>query len=277
MIFLLVSVFVVVVGSLWWHAMQLKVERFVVPMANLPPEFAGFTIAHLSDLHGQKIAIDGLVARSIRAAKVNAIAITGDFVTHRVDEVAAFLPFLQSMTTLAPVIAVSGNHDHDVGWEQVASRLRSAGVTVLSDEHFALRRGVAQLFIVGVRDPFSGRGDLARAMPKDTGATIVLLAHSPAYFESYAGSGRFAHEQSLLARVGLTLCGHTHGGQIKMPLVGAVTNGSKRLFPLDYVEGLSRRGKNYLYISRGLGWVIVPVRFLSRPEVAILTLQTTSA
>jgi len=261
------------VAGLWWHSLSIQVKKVTIPVVCLPHEFEGFKIAHISDLHGRALSPDGALARAIREARADIVTITGDFVTKGFLEVQAFLPFLESLSSELPVFAVSGNHDHDAGWEQVAAKLRSVGVTVLDDGHMAITRAGARVFVVGVRDPFSGRGNLAQAMPPESnGEVCLLLAHSPSYFEAFAKAGRFRTERAILRRVALTLCGHTHGGQIKLPLVGAVTNGSRRLFPRDYVEGLSWEGTGWLYISRGIGWVILPLRFLSRPEVAIITL-----
>jgi len=269
--FLLLSALFVV--GLWWYSLSLEVKKLTIPVEGLPHEFAGFRIAHISDLHGKALSPDGALARAIREARADIVTITGDFVTKGFLEVQAFLPFLESLSSELPVYAVSGNHDHDAGWEQVAAKLRSVGVTVLDDAHVAMARAGSSVYIVGVRDPFSGRGNLAQAMPPESkGEVCLLLAHSPSYFEAFAKTGRFRAERAILRRVALTLCGHTHGGQIKLPLVGAVTNGSQRLFPRDYVEGLSWEGTGWLYISRGIGWVILPLRFLSRPEVAIITL-----
>ena len=261
------------VAGLWWHSLSIQVKKVTIPVVCLPHEFEGFKIAHISDLHGRALSGDGMLARTIREAQVDFVTISGDFVTHRIQEMQAFLPFLAALSQEMPIYAVSGNHDHDAGWEQVADKLKSVGVKVLDDAHVAVTRAEARIFIVGVRDPFSGRGNLAQAMPPESnGEVCLLLAHSPSYFEAFAKAGRFRTERAILRRVALTLCGHTHGGQIKLPLVGAVTNGSRRLFPRDYVEGLSWEGTGWLYISRGVGWVILPLRFLARPEVAIITL-----
>ena len=261
------------VAWVWWYSLSLEVKKLTIPLEGLPPEFVGFRIAHISDLHGQALSADGVLARAIRAARADILVITGDFVTHGVSETQAFLPFLKALAPEMPIYAVGGNHDHDAGWAQVAAKLKSVGVNVLDDAHVALNREEARIYLVGVRDPFSGRGNLAQAMPPESnGEVCLLLAHSPSYFEAFAKAGRFRAERAILRRVALTLCGHTHGGQIKLPLVGAVTNGSRRLFPRDYVEGLSWEGTGWLYISRGIGWVILPLRFLSRPEVAIITL-----
>ena len=264
---------VLLVLGLWWYSLSLQVKKLTIPVEGLPHEFAGLKIAHISDLHGRALSPDGTLARAIREAQVDFVTISGDFVTHRVQEIKAFLPFLGALSTEMPIYAVSGNHDHDAGWDEVAAELKGVGVTVLDDAHVVLQRQAARVYVVGVRDPFSGRGNLAQAMPPESPNEVcLLLAHSPSYFEAFAKAGRFREERAILRRVALTLCGHTHGGQVKLPLVGAITNGSRRLFPRDYIEGLSWEGTGWLYISRGIGWVILPLRFLSRPEVAIITL-----
>jgi predicted MPP superfamily phosphohydrolase len=98
---------------------------------------------------------------------------------------------------------------------------------------------------------------------------VVLLAHAPTWFEPWNA----ATAPPNLHLLSLTLAGHTHGGQIKLPLIGAVTTASGRLFPPSHVEGLYREGDGWLYINRGLGQGHLGFRFRSRREVTIVTLR----
>jgi predicted MPP superfamily phosphohydrolase len=259
-------------GYLLWDSYNIRTERLTISINGLPKSFDGFTIAHISDIHGRKLYENGAAFNIISRANPDMVSITGDFVTSSVDEMYNFLPLLKRLSLEMPVYAVSGNHDHDVGWAQVKNKLQENDVIVLENEHVLLRKGNEKISIAGVNDPFTRRANLAKALPEDDIVTI-LLAHSPTWFEAKPYDPRFLEEIELLKRVSLTLVGHTHGGQIKIPFVGPLTTASGRLFPEDYIEGLSWEGSGWLYISRGIGYVMIPFRFLSPPEIAIITLR----
>lgn len=259
-------------GYLLWDSYNIRTERLTISINGLPKSFDGFTIAHISDIHGRKLYENGAAFNIISRANPDMVSITGDFVTSSVDEMYNFLPLLKRLSLEMPVYAVSGNHDHDVGWAQVKNKLQENDVIVLENEHVLLRKGNEKISIAGVNDPFTRRANLAKALPEDDIVTI-LLAHSPTWFEAKPYDPRFREEIELLKRVSLTLVGHTHGGQIKIPFVGPLTTASGRLFPEDYIEGLSWEGSGWLYISRGIGYVMIPFRFLSPPEIAIITLR----
>ncbi len=259
-------------GYLLWDSYNIKTEKLIISIKGLPKSFDGFTIAHLSDIHGRKLYENGDAFKIITGANPDIVSITGDFVTSSVDEMNNFLPLLNRLSSSMPIYAVSGNHDHDVGWAQVKDKLQENGVIVLENEYILLKRGDEKISISGVNDPFTRYARLAKALPADDIVTI-LLAHSPTWFEAKLYDPRFQEEIELLKHVSLTLSGHTHGGQIKIPFVGPLTTASGRLFPKDYIEGLSWEGSGWLYISRGIGYMNVPFRFLSPPEIAIITLH----
>ncbi len=271
LIFIAAVLLIVALGS-WivWETVTLSVEYVDVPIEGLPPEFDGFRIAQVGDLHGKRFDPAGREAQSIREAGVDLIAATGDFV-HRnsIADIDRILPFMQALIEIAPVYAVSGNHDHWTDWPYIATRLRGVGVNVLDNSHVRISRGAGEIILVGVSDPYTGHGSLAQALPAQDDAVIVLLAHAPTWFEPWNADKAPAK----LNLVSLTLAGHTHGGQVKLPFLGAVTTASGRLFPPSHVEGLSREGNGWLYINRGLGQGGVGIRFLSRREVTIITLR----
>ena len=277
-ILVMLSLAAVLAGWAAWETYAPDVEYVEIPISGLPAEFDGFRIAQISDLHGRRMNPAGREVRAIRAAGVDIVAVTGDFVTGKAADLDCNLPFLQELAAVAPLYAVSGNHDYWTDWPYIAGRLRETGIAVLENAHVRLSQGDAEIILAGVCDPFTGRDDLGRALPKESDTVVLLLAHAPTWFapvdQAGAGGGPpVADRQPLLDRISLTLAGHTHGGQIKLPLLGAVTTASGRLFPRTHVEGLSREGNGWLYINRGLGHVYLPVRFLARPEVTVITLR----
>ena len=260
----------IIAGWIVWETVTLSVEYVEIPIEGLPPEFNGFRIAQVSDLHGKSFDPAGSEVQAIRKAGVDMIAATGDYV-HRnsVEGINLVLPFMQALVAIAPVYAVSGNHDHWTDWPYITGRLGEAGVMVLENSHIRLNRGAGEIILAGVSDPYTGHGCLTQTLPAQDNTVIVLLAHAPTWFEPWNA----AKAPASLHRVSLTLAGHTHGGQVRLPFIGAVTTASGRLFPPSHVEGLSREGNGWLYINRGLGQGGLAFRFLSRREVTIITLR----
>jgi len=253
-----------------YETSAIEIEHVPVYISDLPAELEGFCIVQISDFHGRKLLDTGRLVTSISNAKPDIIALTGDYVSRHLSEMQNIFPFIKAVGAVAPVYGVSGNHDYWVGWESIAEQLRSAGVQVLENEHTVIARGNSILVLGGVNDPYTGNADLPTALRGAPAAPTVVLAHAPTWFEV---SKNDAVKQAL-ARVDLTLAGHTHGGQIKIPFAGALSSSSGRLFPRDYVEGLTNEGNGWLHISRGIGYTFLPIRFLSRAQVAIITLRT---
>lgn len=266
---------------LWWETNVLAVERVEITLADLPVELDGLRIALLTDLHGRSIPSNSRLVQEVQRAEVDFIAVAGDLIDHEAAELENVLPLLQALAQVAPTCAVSGNHDYNADWPSLARRLQQAGVTVLENSHLIAKRQGNEYCVAGVADHFSGHADLAGALPDRWDGLTILLSHSPTLFEQDwppsnldSGSADWSRRSELLQQVDLTLSGHTHGGQIRLPLIGAVTRGTSELFPKRHVQGLTKEFGGWLYISRGLGTTgIVRARFLSRPELTILTLQ----
>lgn len=270
-----------------WQSGALAVERVVLSLPDLPEAFDGFTIAQISDIHGRPVdPEEGPLMRAVRQARPDLVAVTGDHVDRSLAELRHVTPLISALAQVAPVYAVSGNHDHWVGWPQVRAALEAAGAVVLDNSHVVLARGRDEILLAGVADPATRRSDLLAAIPERPPATVILLAHAAHLHQAFARlygrggqaavveqKGQPGYGLHRLEAVDLALVGHTHGGQIKLPLIGAVTNASGRPFPRQYVEGLTWEGHGWLYINRGLGYTILPLRLLSRPELTLITLR----
>ncbi len=252
--------YALLVEPLW-----LQTTRTRVHLRGLHPDLEGFRIALLTDLHAGAGTPLSLVRRAQRAAMLarpDLIAITGDLVE---DDAPGFREVLDALGGLsAPygVYAVPGNHDHKVGIGRFhADVAERRGIVDLTNDARVLRVGGAHLCVAGVDDLSRGRPSLEALPPPEERDTTLLLAHDP----DQAERARRAYD-----RVDLILSGHTHGGQVRLPVVGALKNPARR----DdlYEEGLRRRPWTQVYVSRGVGTVHLPVRFLCRPEVAVLEL-----
>jgi predicted MPP superfamily phosphohydrolase len=139
---------------------------------------------------------------------------------------------------------------------------------VLRNAHVPLERGASRLWLAGLDDPVCGRPDPDLAIPSSIrnvpNEPVILMCHAPDFVDQL-------HEHPVGQAISLVLSGHTHGGQIRLPLIGAL-----RLPPggRKYVEGHFNVGSMQLYVNRGIGSVGVPFRFDCRPEITLFTLRS---
>lgn len=244
----------------------LRVDRKTIPLPSLPPAFDGLRICQLTDLHhGPWVSLDH-IGEAIDAANSlhpDLIVLTGDYV-HRDSQYIE--PVWQEMARLdasGGVYAVLGNHDHweDPSLHTTRRMMQEAGIADLTNRGIPLSRSGQQLTLAGVGDMWTDTQNLRRALqevPRDGAA--ILLSHNPDY-----------NEEITDRRVKLILAGHTHGGQICLPLFGAPVVPSD--YGQRYAGGLVRQSSRILHISRGVGLAVLPVRFNCRPEINLLTLK----
>jgi predicted MPP superfamily phosphohydrolase len=253
---------------------RLVVRRVDAAVRGLPPEFEGLTIAQLSDLHiGPHTSRRFLqrIVETTHALAPDLVAVTGDLIDDRAEDVASYARALGSLTAPLGVFMIPGNHDVYAGWDDVERALRVADLgTVLVNDTHIVRRGNATLALVGTGDPAGGlRGasrsapDVERALARvPVGATVVAFAHNPALWPSLAARG-----------VALTLSGHTHWGQFAFPKLGW----SLASPFLEHAMGAHVEQDALLYISPGTGYWGIPFRLGASPEVTLVTLRGADA
>jgi uncharacterized protein len=255
---------------LYVERLSVAVRRYRVPVRNLPPSFQGFTILHLSDLHDKEYGKGGeQLLRLISKEKFDIAVLTGDLVT---GDNPRFTPALELASGIMyssgkPVYSVPGNHDWRLErGEELNEKLRNVGVQVLSNRAVSIDRGADRLWLAGVDDPVTFRARLDKALSgTDDKAPRLLLSHSPQTYSRAVDKG-----------VDLVLSGHTHGGQIRIPFLGACYVPAMGLFP-RYDYGMFRSGASTLIVSGGLGESLLPVRFNIRPEFSVITLDRAPA
>jgi hypothetical protein len=245
------------------NALRIEAKRFEIELSDLPPAFDGYTILFMADLHLD--GLKGLTERLVpilREMPADLCILGGDLrmSTHgpsdrALAEVRRVLPEIQ---TEDGILGVLGNHDCI---EMVAS-LTKDGVQFLLNEAQCIERKGERVWVVGVDDPHYFRcDDLGAAFSQvPSGEFSILVAHSNEIYkqaESYAPR--------------LFLCGHTHAGQIRIPKIGPVFTHSRA--PRKYCCGLWQYGSMLGYTTCGVGVSGVPVRFLSKGEVTVITLR----
>lgn len=250
----------------------LGVTRLEIGLESLPEGFDGFRIVQLSDLHGSSFGEgNARLIEKVRAEEPELIALTGDFLdegkTER--ELPELEALVRELAAIAPVYFVSGNHDWASGEAYTLfETLGSAGAVCLRNEHLRLERGGDSIVLAGVDDP-NGPAEmpepdefvaqLRREAPEDF---VLLLAHRAYWAERYPELD-----------VDLILCGHTHGGIVRLPFVGGLAASNMGLFP-EYDAGLFELPGYTLFISRGLGNSVPLPRFLNTPEIVSITLRS---
>ncbi len=237
------------------HALGLT--ETVISVSGLPVSLSGLKIGLLTDIHRSQWVLAEDVHEAVRMlmrARPDLIVLGGDYVTRGDRQyVGPSADALSGLSAPYGVFAILGNHDDD---HDMPAALMSRGIQVLRDARTDLGIRGETLALAGLRFWTRRFADI-QAIVKGAAGTTILLAHDPRRLT-----------EAVTLRIPLVLSGHTHGGQIVLPGLGAI---AAQKFPV--VAGPARQGNTSLFVSRGLGTVYVPIRVNCPPEVALLTLQ----
>jgi predicted MPP superfamily phosphohydrolase len=249
---------------------ELEIVYLTIKLPRLPDAFAGMKIVQISDFHFQEYTeaafLDAIV-RKVNAVAPDLVLLTGDFVSTkplpRHFSVGLGYQCAEHLSRLTCPLrfAILGNHDCLVGSHAITDALHAHGIPVLANSFVPLERNGQRIWLAGIKDVLEDRPDLGAALPagRSEQEPVILLAHEPDFADYVVGR-----------RVDLLLSGHTHGGQILLPLLPPLflpDMGTK------YVHGLFRLGDGMqLYVNRGIGAVTLPFRFRCQPEITVITL-----
>jgi len=251
------------------------VARVDIPLARLPREFDGFTIVQLSDFHFDPYFSVIPIRKSVRMIndlKPELIVLTGDYVTAPAIESAYRNPraarlaepcsdVLRDLRAAHGVWAILGNHDAHSDPAHISEALSGAGINVLSNSSAAIERSGRRFWLAGLADVLAGHWDLDAALRNTSpDEAVVLLVHEPDFADRAAKYP-----------IDLQLSGHSHGGQVRFPLIGPVY--LPRLAK-KYPMGLRNVGRLTLYTNVGIGTLYVPVRWNCAPEITLFTLRS---
>lgn len=240
------------------HRLKVTELRFVDPKLNGRP----ITFLQISDFHNGRGPGAQQVLATVEKTRPHYIVLTGDLVNTSDDDLSPLTTLLSGLAGHEiPIFAVWGNHEHWGGRiPGLTTLLESHGVTILDDEAVVLTQHGQQINLVGTDDYSTGNGDLAKAMAGvDTSLFTVVISHSPEIAPHLAG-----HD------VDLALVGHTHGGQVRLPLLGCLRAPNQGWWP-TYCSGLYDVGDAHLWVDSGVGWSVGRVRFGVQAQVSAVT------
>jgi predicted MPP superfamily phosphohydrolase len=244
------------------EANSLSLERVEIHLERLPRRLDGFRIIHLSDIHHSPFTGLDHILRAVKIAnrlKPDMFILTGDYVSHEPEYIAPVARAMGKLRSEFGTFACLGNHDHWTDAGLVTRHFRAAGINLLINEGFRFEGRGGAFWLAGVDDHMVGRTDVAAALKGSYPDEMkLLMAHNPIIFR-----------QSVRAEVDLTLSGHTHGGQVK------IRDTDRRLIRRRKLSsGLHSRKSSQIYITRGIGTVVLPVRYQCPPEISILELRS---
>jgi hypothetical protein len=239
------------------------VNRYKIPIADLPPSFHGFTLAHLTDIHFGSFVSESFVERIVHitnALGTDAIVCTGDYVlgndtTEKIDKI---WPILTKLKARYGVYSVLGNHDHHADFDRSLYWLTRSEQNI-RHQCKPIYKGKERIIIGGAGDYWYDRLEIDTTFSSSVERDCrLLLAHNPDSIDT-----QFETPLSLV------ISGHTHGGQVVIPFMGPPVLPVKNK---DYSSGLITTSKAQIFISKGIGWSGLPIRINCYPEIAILEL-----
>ena len=252
---------------------NIEITRHEVTFSDLPEALDGLVLCQVSDVHLTAWERNGeAISRAVKSTRADLYLFTGDMI-HRQGGIEKFLNWFDDLG-ISSAIAVLGNAEHKshVDKSPLEAGLAQRSIPLLTNKSLTWLHDGVEFQIVGVDDPHTDHDDFELAYQNTNPALwTLLLCHSPDGAANLNGH-----------RADLMLCGHTHGGQGRFPIVGAIAQNTKRVRGLvsGWYEGneLSRKakcatGSTKLYISRGLGMSRLGFRINCRPELAVFTLR----
>ena len=251
---------------------ELEITERTFKIRNLPDAFQGFRIAQLSDIHLEEYTEPSFLetaVQRINALNPELVLLTGDFISRGPRSVDFSLKMAGVCAEILEGIkapqryGILGNHDAMVDPIKIPEILRAHGTPMLIDSHIPIERGSDRFWLAGSQDPGVLGCDLDATIPVSPYAPVVFMCHEPDFVDTLVRHPRFPN-------VDLMLSGHTHGGQIRLPVVGPLVlpaMGKK------YVSGHFQFGGMQLYVNRGLGTVGLPLRLNCPAEITHITLE----
>lgn len=253
-----------VIANIYIDTNSFKINRVEFHSQKIP-KGSTVTILQISDVHNKVFHNNNEdLIRTIKKLKANIIVITGDLIDRRTKELNHVYQLIENLTSICSnVFFVTGNHEWQNPLKQeLLAGLEKRNVTILDNKNNKITIGDVSLNIVGVADYSTKHGDIKLALYSiDKDQYTLLLSHSPGVVDALNGN-----------QVDLILSGHTHGGQVRLPLFGAIVVPDQGFFPKFDKGAYQLENNGYLYIDSGLGTSRLPIRFLNQSQVSLITI-----
>ena len=252
-----------------WQTNDIEVTDFTYSNSKIPAAFEDFKILQLSDIHNKSFGKNQLkLLKLIKEERPDIIVITGDLIDEHAKNLDSTIALLDGAIKIAPVYYVDGNHDvASKLYEPFKSAAKKLGVIILDNECAILTRDNDKIRLAGIADPkcFVNEAEyestLSRLLEQQVGEFTILLSHRPEKIELYEKYGAY-----------VCFTGHAHGGQIAIPFIGPVIAPNQGFFP-EYTSGMYQSGDTTMFVSRGLGTTLVPIRLFAKPQIICVTLS----
>ncbi len=248
--------------------MILDVEEVPIKIPNWDSRLDGLKVAVVGDIHaGMPFFEDRRVRKivdRINSLKPDIVLLVGDYVNGGWYQSAMDLKklggYLGNIKAPFGVYAILGNHDYLYGAGEIRKMINSTGIKLLENSNAKVKTPKGDFYISGIADPLSADYSYSQALGGiEKNAPVIFLSHTPDVF------------REIPSEVGVTFSGHTHGGQVRLPFIGALFSNTFRGDKL--VEGEYRRDGKTIFVTRGLGTSRIPARFMCTPVITLVTLD----
>jgi len=254
--------------KMYYDTSQVAVEHVELAVDELPDAFKGLRIVHISDIQGDQYTGREQIARyieQVNAQQPDVVIFTGDLISYGTDYIEMSAEEFSRVNVVHGAFAVVGDHDYWAGLENVEPALESRGIELLRDENRYIPIGSDSLLLTGITQVYSQRAreEQVRKLTAEPGSAVlkVLASHQVSELLLQA-----AEDNSYR----LFLAGHTHGGQVRVPLFGMTFSASD--METEFVGGQYRSGDLLVNVNNGLGFTLAPVRYNAPPAVTVITL-----
>lgn len=251
----------------WFENHHLVASEYDIVSEKVGADLDGYRIVQISDLHNALFgnANEKLIVKIIEE-KPDIIVITGDIVDSNHTRMEVALSFVEAAARICPVYYVTGNHEYwllKTEQQRLFSGITNAGATLLYNEGIVIEQGADKFVLLGLddQDLMTDKLGVLMSQVKEDQLSL-LLAHEPQYIDHYAEFG-----------VDVVMAGHAHGGQFRLPFIGAVVAPDQGFHP-TYTQGLYEEKDTKMIVSRGLGNSVIPVRLFNDPEIVTVTLKS---
>lgn len=273
----LILVFLIIIALyvfVVWQNNSITISNFNYSSYDVPSKFNDFKIVHISDLHNKMFGKEqSEILEEIEKLSPDIIIVTGDLIDRRRYNLDKAMDFINGAIEIAPIYYVSGNHEAWSGkYSKIKDSLIEVGVNIIDDTKLEIRKENSTIYLLGLSDPsfltsnYTDGTDISNMEEylsnwSNIEGFKILLSHRPELFDLYSKNN-----------MNLVFSGHAHGGQVRIPFVGGIIAPNQGFFP-KYTSGSYNSDKTTMFVSRGLGNSLFPIRIFNPPEIISVTLK----